>query len=600
MATIIKDPSLPKNWVRKTSRRCPTASYYFNVKTGKSTWMHPAFLEQSLEAVSPQPAKKDGGRNEKSPVEFDKAAGDGTKKKSTTSENQVTSSTEASSFQEVDKSKESKLEDSANREAVKFVLKSKTFGEGSAKQGGAQPKPKIGIHPLLLHARKVAERSVWSKKSTEEKLDSKPKTGDFISSLDRKIVRAFRRIQDDADASSANDDAVAKSEKESEESSKASSVKEKEEERKEFEKRERKIVRARRRLLGLQKPQEAKDTTKTTSTDKNSEASDTIDIFESLQKDISSRIKSLKKDSQHELEASETHKQDFKQISSKSDSSSSTDNKYVRSVMKKNNVLSTLDKNEGRSADKQEVIELDNEPNILFEKPPACTQSSPASPSKDSSSKDSTPSSLATETNADNSKYNLFDERSDDRRHRRRRRDRNHHRSTKSNKDPSPESTAKGRDSRHEKEPLPPKDTDEVVHMEVEEHEIISEIANFRGSISHSRHQGRSQLLTSKIDSSSTSLYLVVDTNVLIKDKEFLNSLRGRTIEGQEIVIVIPYTALQEMDGLKKNEAIGRACQSAISWCNSHFEAKDPRVQGQSYDNYLESLSKNPRAVSIM
>ncbi|XP_063590716.1 transcriptional protein SWT1-like [Penaeus indicus] len=589
MATIIKDPSLPKNWVRKTSRRCPTASYYFNVKTGKSTWMHPAFLEQNAKAILPQTMQENEGGNEESAYNS---------VKKTTNENQVTSSTEASSFQEIDTSKESKPEPLANREAVKFVIKSKTFGEGAAKQEGGQSKPKkesTHLHPLLLHARKIAERCIWSKKTgdsskkAEEKTDSKLKTKDFVSSLDTKIVRAFRRIKEEE--LNTNDDAKAKLEKKSDESSRTSPEKEKDEIRKEFEKRERKIVKARRRLVGLQKAQLAKDTTKKTSKDDNCKASDTIDIFESLQRDVDSRIKTLKECSQYPLELTESHGSDSKQIGLKSDSTLKRESKNVRSVMKTNDSPSTPNKIEREPVVKEKIEELDNEPSVSFEKPPAYSIGSPVS-----SPKESTPTSLATETRTDDSKYNSFDERSDDRRHRRRRRDKYRSGSKKADKDTSSKSTAEGRKSRHKEEPVPTKDSDEVVHMEVEEQEIISEIANFRGSISHSRHQGVSQLLTSKIDSSSTSLYVVVDTNVLIKDKDFLNSLKGRAIEGQDTVIVIPYTALQEMDGLKKNEAIGRACQSAISWCNHHFEAKDPRVQGQSYDIYLETLSKNPRA----
>lgn len=584
MATIIKDPSLPKNWVRKTSRRCPTASYYFNIKTGKSTWMHPAFLEQNAKDISPQTTQEKEGENEKSAYNSNKK---------TTNENQVTSSTEASSFQEIDTSKESKPEPLAKREAVKFVIKSKTFGENTTKQEGESKAKKESkkIHPLLLHARKVAERSIWSKKTgdsskkAEEKSDSKAKTEDFVNSLDQKILRAFRRIKDQ-EALTANDDAKAEPEKKSVESSRTCSEKEKDEVWKEF-KKKRKVVTARRRLVGLQKAQLDKEVTKTTSKDKDSKASVTIDIFESLERDSYSRIKTLKKYSQHPSKLSESHGSDSKQISSKSDSILKKESKSVRSVMKKNDILCTPNKIESESGVKKKIEGLDSEPSDTFEKPPTYSVDSPSS-----SPKESVPNSLTNKTRTDDSKYNAFDERTDDRRHRRRRGDKNSSRSKKSDKGSSSEE----RKLRCKKEPVPAKDSDEVVHMEVEEQEIISEIANFRGSISHSRHQGVSQLLTSKIDSSSTSLYVVVDTNVLIKDKEFLNSLKGRAIEGQETVIVIPYTALQEMDGLKKNEAIGRACQSAISWCNHHFEAKDPRVQGQSYDIYLESLSKNPRA----
>ncbi|XP_071549726.1 LOW QUALITY PROTEIN: uncharacterized protein Swt1 [Panulirus ornatus] len=134
---------------------------------------------------------------------------------------------------------------------------------------------------------------------------------------------------------------------------------------------------------------------------------------------------------------------------------------------------------------------------------------------------------------------------------------------------------------------------DEVTDMEVEEQEIITKIANFRGSVSHSRNAGSNQFLTSTINRNSNSVYFVVDTNVLIQDIGFLEGLKMKEIDEKEIIIVIPYTALQEMDGLKKNESIGKACQTAICWCNTHFEKNDPRVQGQSYDNFLKTVAES-------
>ncbi|XP_050692269.1 transcriptional protein SWT1-like [Eriocheir sinensis] len=137
-----------------------------------------------------------------------------------------------------------------------------------------------------------------------------------------------------------------------------------------------------------------------------------------------------------------------------------------------------------------------------------------------------------------------------------------------------------------------PKATD----MEIDEEELITEIANFRDSASYFGLTHINSLSAPTAHYSPASIYFVVDTNVLIQDTDFLEQLKSSAVDGREIVVVVPYVALQEMDGLKKSASIGRACQMAVKWCNRHFEAQDPRVLGQTYSNYRYSLEKNKKA----
>lgn len=139
-----------------------------------------------------------------------------------------------------------------------------------------------------------------------------------------------------------------------------------------------------------------------------------------------------------------------------------------------------------------------------------------------------------------------------------------------------------------------PKATD----MEVDEEELIAEIANFRGSVSYVGLTLNNSLSVPSSQYSSASIHFVVDTNVLIRDIAFLQQLKLSVVDGRETVVVVPYVALQEMDGLKKSASIGQACQVAVKWCNRHFEAKDSRVLGQTYSNYRTLLEKNKTAVS--
>lgn len=150
--------------------------------------------------------------------------------------------------------------------------------------------------------------------------------------------------------------------------------------------------------------------------------------------------------------------------------------------------------------------------------------------------------------------------------------------------------------------PLPTEDNTiypTAIDMEIDEEELKMEIANFRGSASYSRLTMSEGLPNSSTCLSSASVYFVVDTNVLIGDIDFLQELKSAVVGGRESVVVVPYVALQEMDGLKKSASIGRACQAAVRWCNQHFEAQHPRVQGQTYSDYRITLEENKGAVSM-
>lgn len=135
--------------------------------------------------------------------------------------------------------------------------------------------------------------------------------------------------------------------------------------------------------------------------------------------------------------------------------------------------------------------------------------------------------------------------------------------------------------------------------MDIDEEELITEITNFRDSNSYLNMSLNNNLAVPPVQYSSVSIYFVVDTNVLIRDTDFLQQLKSALVDGREAVVVVPYVALQEMDGLKKSASIGQACQAAVKWCNKHFEAKDPRVLGQTYSNYCSLQEKNKKAVSI-
>ena len=140
---------------------------------------------------------------------------------------------------------------------------------------------------------------------------------------------------------------------------------------------------------------------------------------------------------------------------------------------------------------------------------------------------------------------------------------------------------------------------EEVEDMEVEDQEIMREIASLRGNVALSAQVSKKQECAD-FDRDTNSTYYVIDTNILLRDLSFLEDMKRREIDGRPVVIVIPYVVLEELDGLKKSSSVGKASQDAICWCNRHFENKDSRVVGQNYNDYLSILKENPQSVSMM
>lgn len=480
MAAKSDSSELPEHWVLKKSRRWSSMVYYFNTKTGKSSWIHPSlmkkgspyyFTELREEKISPKKAEKEKEMLPKSEVvrdepekEIKEAEANSLKYVSTNSQTHSESSPlhERSIIKKSEDSHAVEEKSWSNRKLVSFVIKgSKKDKNVSEIKKDSSPikKTPVPIHPNLLRAKKIAERVKWSKKKD---VNAEPLSGKTVPNAPLKEKTLL------------SSDAKGKKAEEPKEVITTLNT--------------RKTVKAKRRTKAAKK------------------IKDDEDIISSIIKEISS---SPNRDDE-----------DFK-LPVK-------DKKVVRHNKNKDyDVYKHFLKSKEESPIKHllKTTHHSKEARVL-----PCDKTVP--------------------------EQILHDQ-----------------------------SDAEGK-------------YDEVTEMEVEEHEIISEIASFRGSVSHSRQTDSNQLLTSTINSSSNSVYFVVDTNVLIQDVGFLERLKMKEIAGKEIVIVIPYTALQEMDGLKKKESIGKACQTAICWCNGHFEKSDPRVQGQSYDNYLKTVAENQGSVS--
>ncbi|CAL4102623.1 unnamed protein product [Meganyctiphanes norvegica] len=141
-------------------------------------------------------------------------------------------------------------------------------------------------------------------------------------------------------------------------------------------------------------------------------------------------------------------------------------------------------------------------------------------------------------------------------------------------------------------------DQDLETDMEVDQHkQILTEINNYRGNITQDVSPRSCSLPQNPVHmaldaTNSSSIFFVVDTNILLDDKMFLERLATRHIMGKKAKILIPYTVIQELDGLKKSPTVGILSQKAIVWCNNHFEKEDSSIQGQSFSHYRQTITK--------
>nr|XP_045607258.1 transcriptional protein SWT1-like isoform X2 [Procambarus clarkii] len=561
MAATSGKNNLPEHWVQKTSSRCPTATYYFNTKTGKSSWMHPSLLKESSENCSEESEKQKSSppvKTKKVKMKIPKPK-EGLINGPKEINGKTVSILDIINTQLVTPLKVNPVPENStdikshddktveeqnwkNRKPVKFVIKAQT--EGKFSNGLKEDSPKVckkpvPVHSSLLRARKIAENVKWLKKTVTSK--ESEKMPQAVKSEEKTVI---------------SDDTCKESKKQVDKKKELITSTEK-----------RNIFKAKRR------------TRTGTKNAKEDEA-----IIRDIIKEISSNpirddgeCKSSKKskkvsDNKNIIKEHDVYRH-FIKCEEESHPSVKSLHKTDDLSKKTRPKLSSLDMIAGLY-NRKRVCEFNTE-----------NDNDEVSAIKDSSK--STTKLLTPNMSVKKKTVCLYDAE-------------NEYDEITTRKD-----SAKKTELSSPSLPVYKRKTvvtcktgnipDEVIAMEVEEQEIITEIANFRGSVCHTQKTESIQLLTSSINSSSKSVHIVVDTNVLIQDIGFLESLKTKEIAGKEVVIVVPYTALQEMDGLKKKESIGKACQEAIRWCNSHFQNRDPRVQGQSYDSYLKTLNDSKR-----
>ncbi|XP_041369625.1 transcriptional protein SWT1-like [Gigantopelta aegis] len=154
---------------------------------------------------------------------------------------------------------------------------------------------------------------------------------------------------------------------------------------------------------------------------------------------------------------------------------------------------------------------------------------------------------------------------------------------------------------------------DDVCDMEVDEEDpqmIVDKLREFRQELKFHQNEAVGEL-TQTVSSNSAevkeeskssklvdkTLYIVIDTNILIHDLKFVTELRDTKLKGFGLpYLLIPWVVMQELDCLKdaKPQYMSlrgqRKAQLAVSYLFACFQSRHPRVQGQSSKKASETL----------
>jgi rRNA-processing protein FCF1 len=96
---------------------------------------------------------------------------------------------------------------------------------------------------------------------------------------------------------------------------------------------------------------------------------------------------------------------------------------------------------------------------------------------------------------------------------------------------------------------------------------------------------------------------VVVDTNFLISHLAFLKALIFEHAKKHQLLIIIPWIVLQELDGLKstlKNKSsssqheVGNLAQTAIKFLHNCLINKEEGLRGQKIDERIETAEVIP------
>ncbi|XP_028407735.1 transcriptional protein SWT1-like [Dendronephthya gigantea] len=146
----------------------------------------------------------------------------------------------------------------------------------------------------------------------------------------------------------------------------------------------------------------------------------------------------------------------------------------------------------------------------------------------------------------------------------------------------------------------------EIDNVEEFAKEIVQELKEMRGIVvvhPSRKPKGKDQMaMNVSSDGYEGSLYIVLDTNVLLSHLKFVVELKDYPIPGVgRPTLVIPWIVMQELDSLKENKwrshdsgdkatRVDLLARNAIKMLNSLFQKSDPRVRGQTVEEAAEHV----------
>ena len=86
------------------------------------------------------------------------------------------------------------------------------------------------------------------------------------------------------------------------------------------------------------------------------------------------------------------------------------------------------------------------------------------------------------------------------------------------------------------------------------------------------------------VEAKRDHLFIVLDTNVLLGHLNFITEVRDGMVCDLRPTLLLPWIVIQELDGLKENEMVGRQANKAVKFIHACVSDRHPRVRVQRSD----------------
>lgn len=146
-----------------------------------------------------------------------------------------------------------------------------------------------------------------------------------------------------------------------------------------------------------------------------------------------------------------------------------------------------------------------------------------------------------------------------------------------------------------------PMDWDEVevkINVEINKlratpEEDSSTLADYYDVVKENLLKVSSEANTNVLSIKPNNFYIVIDTNIFLRNLQFLEDLTKQKLNSKgRVILIVPYSVIQELDRLKtkRDDSVSTQAIRAIKYLNSKLEANDETVKGQSATEAMRHL----------